>query len=1044
MTTLLMSAVLIFGIMSYRRLPVSDLPNVDFPTLQVSALLPGASPETMAGSVATPLEREFSTIAGLDSMTSTSFLGATQITIQFTLDRNIDAASQDVQAAIARAAVNLPRDMPSPPIYRKVNPADQPVLYLALTSPTLPLYQLNDYADTMLAQRISMITGVAQVSVFGSQKFAVRVQVNPDQLAARGIGLDEVASAIQSANVNLPTGVFDGKHQSATVDVNGQLMNAAAYHDVIVTYRNGNPVRLHEIGHVIDSVENDKIAAWFKDRRGLVLAIQRQPGTNTVEVVDSVNALLKRVQGDLPASIGVEVLYDRSESIRDSVDDVKFTLALTLALVVMVIFLFLRNVSATVIPSIAMPMSLVGTFAVMYLLNFSVDNLSLMAMTLSVGFVVDDAIVVLENIVRHIEKGEPVFQAALKGSQEIGFTVVSMTLSLAAVFIPIIFMGGILGRLLSEFAITIGAAILISGFVSLTLTPMLCSRFLKAHHGPVKHGRFYEISERFFTGMLNIYDVSLQWVIRHARLTLAGSAVILAATIYLFVVMPKGFFPSEDTGRLLIQTEANEDISFGSMIAHQQQIAAIVLADDRVESYMSTIGARGNTAASTNTGVLFARLKPRSQRNASADEIIEEWRPKMAAIPGIRCFIQNIPPIIIGGRLAKSQYQYTLQGPDTAELYRLTPQLADRLKPLPGFQDVSTDLQLKNPKIKVEMDRDKLSAMQVTAEQVEMALGSAYGQRQVSTIYGTNNQYQVILEVEREYQHNPAALSLLHVRSADGHLIPIEALAKITQTVGPLSVNHLGQLPAVTISFNLAPGYALGPAVEQVQRISREVLPATITGTFQGTAQAFQSSQQGLQALLIVSIVVIYLVLGILYESYIHPITILTALPFAGFGALLTLVVFGIDLNLYAFVGIIMLVGLVKKNGIMMVDFAIDAQKGGSRPDEAIYAACLVRFRPIMMTTMAALMGTLPIALGFGAGAESRRPLGLAVVGGLLFSQSLTLYVTPVFYIYAERMRMAFARRKAKKRGLTEEQFAAELEEEVPAEPSMEIATLRV
>jgi hydrophobic/amphiphilic exporter-1 (mainly G- bacteria), HAE1 family len=1015
MTSLVMLGIVIFGVMSYRTLPVSDLPNVDFPTIQVGASLPGASPETMASSVATPLEREFCTIAGIDSMTSTSTLGNTQITVQFSLERNIDAAAQDVQAAIARATNRLPRDMPYPPSYRKVNPADQPVLFLALTSTALPLYTLNEYADTMMAQRISMVNGVAQVVVYGSQKYAVRAQVNPESLAGRGIGIDEVASAITRANVNLPVGVFDGKHQTFTVESTGQLLEAEQYRPLIVAYRKGSPVRLGDLGRVIDSTESNKTAAWFVNERGMVLAIQRQPGTNTVEVVDAVKELLPSFQAQLPASVKINVLYDRSESILASVQDVKFTLWLTLALVVLVIFLFLRNVRATFIPSVAIPMSLVGTFAVMYLLNYSMDNFSLMALTLSVGFVVDDAIVVLENIVRHMEHGKGVRQAAFDGSKEIGFTVISMTISLAAVFIPVLFMGGIIGRLLSEFAVTIGVAILVSGVVSLTLTPMLCSRFLRPP-GEERHGHLFAVSENAFNAMLSAYDRMLSWVLRHGLPTVAVSAVVLVATGYLYVMVPKGFLPSEDTGRIFAQTEAPEGISFESMVRHQQAVAEIVRQDPNIESFMSSCGSMGGgrVSSASNLGRMFMKLKPRSQRTVSVDDLIQDLRRKVAIVPGIKVYFQNLPPIQIGGQLTKSQYQYTLQGPDTDELYRAAPMLAERMKELEGFQDVTTDLLLKNPQVNVEIDRDKMSTYGVTAEQIEVALGTAYASTQISTIYAPNNQYQVILEVDEQHQADPNTLPLLYVRSSWGQLVPISALARITRSVGPLSVNHLGQLPAVTVSFNLKPGYSLGPAVAQVEQVAKETLPPTIRTSFQGTAQAFQSSMKGLQALIILSILVIYLVLGILYESYLHPITILTALPFAGFGALVTLRAFNIELSLYAFVGIIMLIGLVKKNGIMMVDFAIQARAEGKTAREAIHQACLVRFRPIMMTTMAALVGTLPIALGLGAGAESRRPLGLAVVGGLLFSQSLTLFATPVFYQYMEAFRERVARRSGK------------------------------
>jgi HAE1 family hydrophobic/amphiphilic exporter-1 len=1001
MTTLVMLAILLFGVMGYRLLPVSDLPNVDFPTILVSASLPGASPETMASAVATPLERQFSTIAGLDSMTSTSGLGNTQITLQFNLSRNIDGAAQDVQAMIAKAAKQLPSEMPTPPSYQKVNPADQPVIYLALSSPTLPLSAVNEYADTLMAQRISMVSGVAQVMIYGSQKFAVRAQLDPKALASRGIGIDEVVDAIDKANVNLPTGTLWGKDKAFTVQATGQLYDAAAYRPLIVAYRNGSPVHLEELGRVIDSVENDKVANWYNNTRSIVLAIQRQPGTNTVEVVDAIKKLLPTFRAQMPASVNLDILYDRSVSIRASVNDVKFTLLLAIFLVVMVIFLFLRNLSATVIPSLALPASIIFTFAVMYLLGFSLDNLSLMALILAVGFVVDDAIVMLENIVRHMEKGEGVLQAALNGSREISFTILSMTLSLVAVFIPVLFMGGILGRLLNEFAVTIGVAILVSGFVSLSLTPMLCSRFLR-HSTVQKHGRLYMASERFFAGMLQAYEWSLKLVLRHRRTTMVITGLTLVATVYLFGAIPKGFLPSEDTGSIFAFTEAQQGISFDSMVKHQQELAEIVSNDPNVDSFMSAIGASGISVAS-NSGRMFIRLKPRSERRLSADEIIQELRKKVAYVTGIQMFMQNLPPIRIGGRLTKSEYQFTLQSPDTDELYKYSEIFLSKLKELPMLQDVTTDLQIKNPQVNVEIDRDKASALGVTAEQIEGALGASYGSLQVSTIYAPTNQYQVITEVEPQYQKDPSALSMLYIRSSSGTLVPLNTVTKLSQDVGPLSVNHQGQLPAVTISFNLKPGVSLGDAVESINKLARVTLPATVSTSFQGAAQAFQSSMQGLLLLLIMAILVIYIVLGILYESFIHPLTILSGLPAAGFGALLTLLLFHMDLNIYAFVGVIMLVGLVKKNGIMMIDFALSAQrKEGKKAVDAIYEGCVIRFRPIMMTTMSALMATLPIALGFGAGAESRQPLGLAVVGGLLVSQVLTLYVTPVFYVYME------------------------------------------
>jgi len=1003
-TTLVMFGILMFGLMAYRLLPVSDLPNVDFPTITVSAGLPGASPQTMAAAVATPLEKQFSTIAGIDAMTSSSTLGGTNITLQFSLSRQIDAAAQDVQAAISKTLRQLPPGI-QPPSYNKSNPADSPILYLALTSTTMPLSALDEYAETFLAQRLSTVDGVAQVQVFGSAKYAVRIQIDPKALQARGIGLDEVTAAVSAGNPNLPTGTLWGPQRAYTVLADGSISSAPEFRQLAVTYQNGAPVRLQDVARVLDDVQDSRNASWYDGRRAIVLAIQRQPGTNTVEVADAVKSTVAALSGQLPASVQVNTLYDRSISIRQSVNDVQLTLLVTLALVVMVIFLFLKNLSATVIPSLALPFSIIGTFTVMYLMGYSLDNLSLMALTLSVGFVVDDAIVMLENIVRHMEKGKPAMQAALDGAREIGFTIVSMTLSLTAVFIPVLLMGGILGRLFHEFAVTIGVAILVSGFVSLTLTPMLCSRFLRPPK-ETKHGRFYEATERVYQRSLAFYERTLVWVMNRRRATMVFSLGILVATAVLYRFVPKGFIPTEDQGQIQGTTETLEGTSFENMRDHQLAVADIVGRDPNVAHFMSTVG--GGTM---NQGRLSIRLKPRGER-LPADQVVRELNAKLNSVTGVRTYLSLPQSIRIGGRPTKTLYQFTLQSADMDALYENAAKLERVLRGIPTLQDVTSDLQIKNPQVSVQIDRDRATSLGVTVQQIEQALYDAYGSRQVSTIYTPNNQYWVILELLPEFQRDPSALQLLYLRSQKGTLIPLTSVASASNDVGPLSVNHSGQLPSVTLSFNLPPGVSLGTAVNDVQKAARQTLPSTISTGFSGTAQAFQSSQQGLFFLLLLAIVVIYIVLGILYESFIHPLTILSGLPFAGFGALLTLFIFRTELSIYAFVGIIMLVGLVKKNAIMMIDFALEAERGeGKSPRQAIIEACSVRFRPIMMTTMAALMGTLPIAIGLGAGGESRRPLGLAVVGGLAFSQIITLYVTPVVYTYLDALQYRFGRR---------------------------------
>ncbi len=1001
-----MVAIALFGVVAYRALPVSDMPTVDFPTIGVFASLPGGNPDTMASAVATPLERQFTTIAGLDDMSSSNTQGSTQVTLQFDLSRDIDGAAVDVQTAIAEAMPLLPAGMPSPPSFHKANPAESPIMMLGLTSETLPLWELDEYAETMLAQRISMVTGVAQVNVWGSTKYAVRVQVDPSKLAARQIGINEVDSALRRWNVNLPTGTLYGPHQAYNIHATGQLMNAEAFRPVVVAYRDGTPVRLDELATVKDSVADDKTASWFYTKtsnpRAINLMVMRQPGSNVIEVTDRIKQLLPSFQAQLPPSVDLRVRGDRSQNIREAFNDIQATMAVTLGLVIAVIFIFLRNTSATMIPSMALPLSIVGTFSIMYLLNFSLDTMSLMALLLCIGFVVDDAIVMLENIVRHMEKGEKPLQAALNGSKEIGFTIVSMTLSLAAVFIPVLFMAGILGRLFREFAVTITVAILISGLVSITLTPMLCSRFLRPL-GEGRGGSFYRVTERFFDGLRNIYSTSLDWVLRHRPVMVGVFFAVLVATGYLYVVVPKGFIPDTDNDQLSIMTEAAQGTSYYQMVEYQQRVSDIVRKDPNVDTVMSSCG--GSGWGSANTGRMFVQLKPRRQRQLTVNQIVEQLRPKVSRFPGFRAFITIPQALRIGGRMSKSSYDFTVQGPDTDELYRQAQRLEREIAQIPELVDVTTDMQMKTPRVNVDFDRDKAAALHLNAMQIQSALYDAFGPQWSSTIYGSTNQYRVLLEILPQFQKYADYLSLLQLKSSDGHLVPLNTIASLRNDVGPQAINHSGQLPSVTISFSLKPGVSLGDATSKVEEVARRTLPGNMTTSFQGAAKTFLTSMNNLSLLVVIAIAVVYIVLGMLYESYVHPLTILSGLPSAGFGALLTLLIFKVDLNIYAFVGLIMLIGLVKKNAIMQIDFALEAERTeGKNPADAIYEGCLIRFRPIMMTTMAALLGAIPISLGWGAGGEARRPLGLTVVGGLLFSQMITLYLTPVVYTYMARI----------------------------------------
>jgi HAE1 family hydrophobic/amphiphilic exporter-1 len=1010
-TTLVTATFIVFGAFAYRLLAVAALPAVDYPTISITAELPGASAESMAASVAAPIERQLSTIAGINSINSVSSLGRANIVIQFLLNRNIDGAALDVQSALTVAQRRLPIEMTQPPSFRKVNPGDFPVLVVSANSQTLPLSKVNEFAESIIAPQISQLPGVAQVEVYGSQKYAIRVQVDPIAAAARGISLDDIRRVIASTNSNSPVGTITGPRQNVVLLATQAMRSADEYRNVVVAWRNGAPVKLSEIASIVDSVENNRVASWLDENRSVVLAIQKQPGSNAVAVVDAVRDRLPSYRAGIPASVNLQVLNDRSVSIRESVDDVQITLMIAISLVVMVIFLFLRSASATVIPALAVPVSLIGTCAVMYAFNFSINNMTMLALTLSVGFVVDDAIVMLENIVRHIEGGMRPFEAALKGSKEIGFTIVSITFSLIAVFIPVLLMGGMVGRVFREFAVTIAVAIVISGFVSLTLTPMLCARVLHMHHEGEKQNVVLRMFEAMFRGWLRGYEWALDRVIRYKAITLGVTFATLAATIYLYVVIPKGFFPAEDTGFISASTEAAADISLGSLSELQTKVGEIIRKDPAVDYINSTAGP-GGPSPSTNTGRMFIALKPRHERNESSTEVIQRLRGKANTVPGMAVYFQNVQNINLTGRASKAEFQYTLTSSDTETLYRLAPELRDKIAEVAGLRDVTTDLQIKNPQMNVEIDREKAAVYGISVDQIRQELFNAFGSRQVGVIYTPLEDYRIILESKPEFQTDASALSRIYVKTTSGTMIPIESVVKLVPAVGPLLVNRQANQPAVTISFNLAPGYSLGQAVDAIKQIERDArLPATINTGFQGSAAVFQESLQGQGVLVLAAIFAAYVLLGILYESFIHPITIISGLPSAGVGALITLIAFRMDLTVIAMIGIVMLVGIVKKNAIMMIDFALERRRVGMSAEAAIREACLLRFRPIMMTTFAAIFGALPIALGQGAGAELRQPLGVAVVGGLVVSQMLTLFITPVIYIYLDKVDRMLKRR---------------------------------